>query len=254
MTGMTKMQASKTTTVLAKVLITLAAAALLLFLRPDLAALAAEKYNAVSTPHLVAEYLRTHDVRKLQIGAGPSNLDGWLNTDIAPSRGQGYLDATETFPFPDQSFQYVFSEHLIEHLPYEGGQLMLRESYRVLAPGGRIRVATPDLTKFVELFQEEQPESMRSYQDHKLVWHRWPETADPACFILSMQLREWGHQFVYSPKMIRASLESAGFSQIQQFAVNESDDPALRGIEHVPPGDLHSAKHYESMVWEAVRE
>jgi len=31
---------------------------------------------------------------------------------------------------------------------------MLKECYRVLAPGGKLRVVTPNLTKFVQLLTE----------------------------------------------------------------------------------------------------
>src|SRR6516165_6256964 len=59
------------------------------------------------------EYLKSHTVRKLQLGAGGNDPERWLNSDIAPSPKEIYLDATRPYPFPDGSFQYVFSEHVI---------------------------------------------------------------------------------------------------------------------------------------------
>src|SRR5262245_57914323 len=50
------------------------------------------------------EYIKTHPVRKLQIGAGDSRLEGWLNTDIVEEPGLTYLDAIQPFPLPDHSF------------------------------------------------------------------------------------------------------------------------------------------------------
>ena len=57
---------------------------------------------------------------------------------------------------------------------------MLKESYRVLAPGGKVRVATPNLKKFIGLFQETNSQEMKTY------------TPDPECYILNQELREWG--------------------------------------------------------------
>jgi predicted SAM-dependent methyltransferase len=50
-------------------------------------------------------------------------------------------------------FDYVFSEHMIEHVSYAEGLLMLRECLRVLKPGGRIRIATPSLEVLLDLYK-----------------------------------------------------------------------------------------------------
>src|SRR6266849_4413296 len=67
-------------------------------------------------PRSVARYIASHPVRKLQLGAGDVELPGWLNTDIEPlGRETYYLDATQRFPMPDRSINYIFAEHVVEH-------------------------------------------------------------------------------------------------------------------------------------------
>lgn len=56
-----------------------------------------------------------------------------------------FLDASEKFPFDNDVFQFVFSEHLIEHLHFEDVINLLKKSYRTLKIGGVLRIATPDL-------------------------------------------------------------------------------------------------------------
>ena len=207
----------------------------------------------VTSPHIISTYMRTHSVRALQIGAGTNNLPGWLNTDIEPVSGQAYLDATKPFPLPDQSFKYIFSEQVIEHLTYEDGLFMLKECYRVLTPGGKIRLATPNLLKFVELFQGAKTEAMQQYMQRKLHWHGWPTNASPECYILNLQLRSWGHEFVYDPRTLTDSLERAGFRMVTQFPHGASDDPQLRiEFRHEDPG-ISAVSDYEAMVFQAVR-
>src|SRR5439155_871389 len=63
-----------------------------------------------------------------------------------------YLDVRKPFPLPDASFEVVYSEHMLEHLSYADGQHCLRESFRVLRPGGRIRIATPSLERLADLY------------------------------------------------------------------------------------------------------
>src|SRR5205823_1818504 len=93
---------------------------------------------------LIDGYLREHGVRKLHLGAAENVHPGWLNTDLH-SYGHGgelvYLDVRKPFPLPDASFDFVFSEHMLEHLTYEEGQQCLGECLRVLRPGGTIRTA-----------------------------------------------------------------------------------------------------------------
>ena len=58
---------------------------------------------------------------KLHLGCGRNLLDGWINTDfnIAKFRGSDFLDVTEKFPYDDNSVDYIFSEHMIEHISYQ---------------------------------------------------------------------------------------------------------------------------------------
>lgn len=202
---------------------------------------------------VIEAYLRNHQLRKLQIGAGVNLLPGWLNTDIDPAEGTAYLDASKPFPIRDGSFKYVFSEQVIEHLTYEDGLVMMRESFRVLEPGGRVRIVTPNLRRLIALFQDAKTEEQRNYLAGKLVWHGWPQSQSPESMILNMEMRRFGHEFLYDPETLRDRLSQAGFSQIHQYDAGETDDPVIRGIELRTHGGAAGMNHYEAMAFEAVR-
>ncbi|MHC4248418.1 MAG: class I SAM-dependent methyltransferase [Planctomycetota bacterium] len=183
---------------------------------------------------IVRRYLKTAEVRKLHLGAGPDYLlEGWLNTDVNPvhSRGVAYVDARKPLPFPDGTFDYVQSEHMIEHLTYPEGLAMLRECFRVLKPGGRIRTATPDLRVFVDLFGPERSDTQEQYIEYHMGKFLPEVAAGGPCFVLNNECRNWGHEFLYDRETLAHSIEEAGFADLADQRSGESDDEVLRGIE-----------------------
>ena len=213
------------------------------------------RVEIASAPHRMDTYLRSHAIRKLQIGAGSADYPGWLNTDIEPYQEEVYMDATKHFALPDGSIHYIFAEQVIEHLTYEEGLAMLRECHRVLAPGGKIRLATPNLLKYFALFEGLATEEGKRYISDKLKYDGWPQTSRPAATILNLEFRSFGHQFLYDPATLSDSLSKTGFQRITQFHPGESDDGQLRGIEmRHNNAVVREANDYESMVLQAVRQ
>ncbi|MEO8098293.1 MAG: methyltransferase domain-containing protein [Acidobacteriota bacterium] len=239
---------------LAKVVITFLALGVFFVIRPDYLAPTMLRYNRyIDTPSLISNYIKEHQVRKLQIGSGDNNFDGWLNTEYETKSGQAFLDATLTFPLPDNSFNYVYSEHVLEHFDYWVGLDMLKEEYRVLKPGGRVRVVTPDLDKLIGLFKEQSP-AKEQYVTDKFAWHNyWPKTADNAALILNLELHDFGHQFVYNAALLGDSLQKVGFKNVRVYVTGESNDPALANLEVRSGFYGGGAKRYESLSIEAEK-
>lgn len=105
----------------------------------------------------IGAYLNNNPIAKLQIGCGPNLLPGWLNTDISLEdckQGAVYMNVGEPFPLPDESIDYVYSEHLFEHLTYAQAVNMLRECHRVMKPNGVMRISTPNLVFFIGLISK----------------------------------------------------------------------------------------------------
>ena len=190
------------------------------------------QYAAFSARTTIKRYLASTGVRKLQIGAGTNSLPGWLNTDIEPREGQAFLDAMKPFPIPDNSLNYIYAEQVIEHLPFEGGMVMLRESHRVLAPGGKLRLATPDLRQLVALFDQDHTEAERRFMTAQLKLEGLSvKEPERPLFIMNMYFHTWGHQFLYDQQTLKSALESVGFRDVRFLRHSESDDPALRNVE-----------------------
>jgi predicted SAM-dependent methyltransferase len=242
---------------LARAGIALAAFALFLLLRVDIADRIWERLvfqaRKLRSPSIVESYLSGTKVRKLQLGAGLNARPGWLNTDIELSDRVAYLNVAERFPLPDNSIRYIHSEELFEHIPYEQGLVMLTESYRVLEPGGTMRLATPNLLRFTAMLHEQKSKQVEDFIKTTLAWHGWEPTSDPASLILNREMRDFGHQFLYTPDVLRARLRQAGFEKIQQREVSQSEDPELRNLEHRARWLIKDANAYQSMVFEATK-
>ena len=189
----------------------------------------------------IAAYCRDHDQPRLHIGCGGNALSGWLNTDLDPASDDVvYLDATAPFPLDDARFVHVFSEHMIEHLDWSGGQAMLRECYRILRPGGRIRVATPDLAFLIDLYRADKSEVQRRYVEWSAKTHLPPDGPGALdSFVINHFFRAWGHRLIYDFDALKLALEEIGFAEVVRHALGSSNAPALRGLERhgdaIPP-------------------
>jgi predicted SAM-dependent methyltransferase len=178
------------------------------------------------------EYLSTNRVRKLHIGAGDGALSGWLNTDIDPGADDVFfLDATKPFPLNENTFDYVYSEHMIEHISRRDASFMLRECRRVLKPSGTIRIATPDLQVIAGLYAGNGDPDKHRYI--KWITDRFMKnTSDyQPGFVINQAFYNWGHQFLYDGELLARDLQDAGFTDIQRRSMGFSEDEHLRGIE-----------------------
>ncbi len=210
------------------------------------------------TRWVVPRYLRENSVRKLQIGAGPTTSPGWLTTDIIAKlrRPTIYLDATHGFPIPDASFDYVFSEHMIEHIPYPAACSMLMECARILRRGGKIRIATPDLDQMLVLKtnQNHLTDTQREYVLWVTTNFAPANTPAEPIFVINNQFRNYGHQFLFDEACLRAAMGKAGFVDIQRVAIGVSADVNLQGMEkHGINISNEPMNAFETMVLEGRR-
>lgn len=85
---------------------------------------------------------------KLNLGCGPKKLEGWINADKAALFKPDQLVDLERFPWPwpDSSAEEVLLNHVLEHLGQAPDTFIgvMKELWRVCAPGARVHVNVPD--------------------------------------------------------------------------------------------------------------
>ncbi len=159
-----------------------------------------------------------HEGLCINLGCGPSVLEGWVNVDI--SRGPGIdvvWDLRRGLPFRDESCALIFSEHVIEHLSREDGERLVRECYRVLQKGGLVRISTPDAGRY-----------LRSYAgDGEFLRHpNFTQAIETPLDRINQMMREDGqHLWVYDNTSLLLLLKRAGFSRCteQEFGVSQHE-------------------------------
>lgn len=201
-----------------------------------------------------AQYLRSADPPRVNVGCGKYPMPGWLNFDLVPRHtGVLHADATRRMPLPDGSVALVRAEHMIEHLPHGAALAFLREVRRVLRPGGRLRLVTPDLARILALMQGTAPGVETDY----VAWvtaGRYPQAPAPAPeYAVNAMFRFYGHQFIWSRALLARTMEEAGFTAARFHEVNESDEPLLAGQETHGRFIGEPFNRLESMVLEATR-
>ena len=162
-------------------------------------------------------------MNKLHLGCGNIVLSGWINIDFESPNADIKHDLNNPLPFKDGSAEFIFAEHFIEHISYENACNLFRECRRVLAPGGVLRLSTPDLMYLVKVY----------ISGEITEWGELWQPKDP-CELLNQAFRYWGHQYVYDFESLRNALCSAGFSSISRVKWRQSKHAELKNLESRP--------------------
>ena len=114
------------------------------------------RWKARGTRAQVKQLVATGSSIHLDIGSGDVIRPGWLTLDISDGCDL-FWDLRNGIPFPDASVETVYSSHLLEHMPYPAGQVVLAEAFRVLKPGGLVSICVPNARLYIDAYLDEHP-------------------------------------------------------------------------------------------------
>lgn len=159
---------------------------------------------------------------RLNLGAGDWRPAGFMSVDI---RGADVCHDLAVFPWPfaDSAAETVLASHVLEHFDRAGGLRFLEECRRVLAPGGALHLAVPDLDKFIDC--------RLSGDDAPLGGYAWTDLNDFMGGGAHEPIVYQRHRYMYSWFALYRSLEVAGFRWILRCpAPGPLDNPAYAAI------------------------
>ena len=141
----------------------------------------------------------------LNIGCGTKVMNGFTNLDNLDIEGIDYpgTDARDLSKISDESIDYIYSCHILEHLPRKDTFKTLQEWNRVLKLGGLIRISVPDWDATVKYYNE------TNDLENVLNWiygGREKET-----------LNEFTHRRIFNFANLRSLLYEAGFKRIERY-------------------------------------
>jgi len=91
------------------------------------------------------------NITKLNLGGGDKwKRDNWLNLD--QNINQYRLEEKLLKDIDSNSIEKIFFSHALEHLLPDKARQLLIETYRILKPGGIIRIVVPDCEKFIKAY------------------------------------------------------------------------------------------------------
>lgn len=160
---------------------------------------------------------------KLNVGCGKVKLSGWVNIDIEPGADL-VMDVRKGLLFDNNSVDFIYCEHVLEHLTFEEGERVLREFKRCLARGGRMRIAMPDLDYVIKKYNTDWKN-----QD----WLSWPgfKFIESRGQMINISFRWWGHKYLYNEEDLRNQLIKVGFKKIMDCEWNKSNNIELCNLE-----------------------
>ena len=89
----------------------------------------------------------------LNIGCGRRYHRAWTNIDLESFDEEvDQHDITQGLPYGENRFDAVYHSHVLEHLDPRDGEQLLSECFRVLRPGGILRVVVPNLEQIAILY------------------------------------------------------------------------------------------------------
>jgi predicted SAM-dependent methyltransferase len=87
-------------------------------------------------------------MKMVNIGCGSTHHPAWVNLDISSADPSVLrVNIHQGLPFEPNCVGVCYSSHVLEHLDQVGAKFLLSECFRIMQPGGTIRLAVPDLER-----------------------------------------------------------------------------------------------------------
>jgi hypothetical protein len=187
--------------------------------------------------------------KKFHLGCGTIFIKDYLNIGWWPHLGESTLyanpngvegtylynhDLVKGIPAADNSLDVVYHSHMLEHLTYAEGIEFTHACFRVLRPGGLLRVLVPDLELWSKNYVYGNQFFFDEYRRIGLENNKDLYPTNGAVFM--GMLHNHGHKMGYDFETLVSVLSRSGFEKIRRTLVQDSDLPDIQTVEPYFPG------------------
>ena len=158
------------------------------------------------------------------------------------------LDVTKGLPFPNESVDYIYTSHMLEHLFDREPTYVLKECYRVLKVGGYIRIVVPDLEFIVQKYIERDC-AFFNVHSSDLIARKFVDelhfslekpTLNPITLLHRYFIRFWPHWNMFDYSYLRSILFAQGFIDIVKKSFKQGVVPDIEFLDQPDKWERHS--------------
>ena len=91
---------------------------------------------------------------KLHLGCGSRHIPGFVHIHAQPAPHVDIVRPVEKLPMGDNSASLIYASHVLEHFGRHAYMAVLQEWFRVLKPGGILRLSVPDFAACAAIYYE----------------------------------------------------------------------------------------------------
>lgn len=161
--------------------------------------------------------------------------------DVSWSRDILVHNVKRPLPYVTNSVEAVYASHLLEHLYREEANRLLVECFRVLRPGGILRIVVPDLRASIFEYMGEGTIGNRpsakaitsaDLLQQRLLLRNSKPPSGPLLYKLYSAFNDFhSHKWMYDAESLTKSFQEAGFGDVQNMACHASRIVGIEGIE-----------------------
>ena len=124
----------------------------------------------------------------------------------------------------------VYACHVLEHLALNDFRLALKNTYKILSPGGIFRLIVPDLEILCRVYLES--DKATAAEEFMLATHLGIVKRERGFldFLISW-IGNSSHLWMWDSKSLKNELPQIGFINIRRAAYGDSEDPMFRDVE-----------------------
>jgi SAM-dependent methyltransferase len=214
-------------------------------------------------------------ILKVNIASGYLALPGWINYDnsivakiaqfppilklaikfnLLPGEYLNYLgkkikirDCRKKMPLINNSVDFIYTSHFLEHLQRYETFRVLKDSFRVLKSGGVIRIVVPDVKKLIKLYlTKDYSQLSLGANDERIEFrgadflslHFYPfennKIKSPGILQRIQENFLKRHSWMYDFESMQNLLKKAGFINIAEKNAGESILTEVKQLDHHP--------------------